>query len=1150
MATPNRHHAAETTPIEQEDPSLHDQLAEAHGEQVTDVTSDQEDEFEGGDDHNDEDEDEDEEEDEDYYDPQDDIAYYHDQKLRIEESWLEWERQTSVNNRQNSGGSHHYHILQKPGSIKRRERRQRYAQRTSSASSSNTGTGSTAGASASATTSAAAAAGGGGASTADLDSSRTSQSGKAKRVGGSYRPALASSIVHSYTNLTWEATQAAREKRLAAKMTSGGTGENIIRTLPVELLSHIVSHLEPRDLFNTSLVSRLFYHIVNADSCWKEAFMKFFGASIPFKRLDPKSWRGEYIKRTRLLRRWEKGRGSNILIDPKIGQISKLWAEADNRPNEGWFLAGGLAEGVVARCDPLSGKVQKDAVIRMVHLVNSEIAVMAMDRHRVLWGLTTGQVSLTTLAYAAAGQTFQTFVGFHHGPVSCVKLIPNHLGFVLTGGVDGIVKLWDVAKARCVRDFSTGSSVAANSRARIDHICCEPGSRIVAGTSTGSIFVWDVDVSAIIAPASAPVSGSSTPARSASSDNANGALGLTPSIATGTNQGGIEGVVDARVVLPRSVKLPEEFRGIGYLDVDFGMQRTGLILVQAVDATVMHLYSLETLAHLAILKSPAHFTPISAIHWDIPKYEKPMISASNSTRPDLAHGFHGRHEMPSLLASGDQSGNICLWYLTDILKRQAKQEKEWAQHPSQATRETMVLEPSCVLKGHDAKVTSLFVDKLVIVSGSADGWAKAWNPVNGQFISVLNTGYIRGREINDTNSSSVKCVVVNSLQCRGILSIGGLIRSWDFSPEANLAKDKYRKHMAKRPIHYSAGPKNKIQNDIRHSLEETVSLKRLQDQAKDRRQQLYRRYNNLEGLNMVDMTDEEVVEYVMMLSKEGDDQEAIQVAAEMQQIQDMEEELAIKQSLHQQDSLELNDGGEGSSSISTMSDAARSRHFYDDDVTEQELEEEEELVRRAIALSMLDVEESASGSADYHGDDHFHGYESDKDGDQDSLSHSYKPLEWEISHVVDVDDMDGDDLEDQRIVQAILQELEEEEEDNQGKSSDDGESSRDTQDRNATSAPDVEAAQRWPTIGASTGSSSSSVDGLAAKDKATGKKEMTWSMVARTQPESSSSSSSSHASWADQPGIIKQYPRSGSQEEIEDEDTQLARILSLSMVEK
>lgn len=103
---------------------------------------------------------------------------------------------------------------------------------------------------------------------------------------------------------------------------------------------------------------------------------------------------------------------------------------------------------------------------------------------------------------------------------------------------------------------------------------------------------------------------------------------------------------------------------------------------------------------------------------------------------------------------------------------------------------------------------------------SADGWVKAWNPVNGSRICVLNGGYVhmlpivsqgwlycdilssgssymcytsrytRGRDPNDVSNSVVKCISVNSLQCRGVVSIGGLIRSWDFSPEANIAKGK------------------------------------------------------------------------------------------------------------------------------------------------------------------------------------------------------------------------------------------------------------------------------------------------------------------------------------------------------------------------
>ncbi|ORZ08822.1 WD40-repeat-containing domain protein [Lobosporangium transversale] len=683
----------------------------------------------------------------DYYDPQDDLAYFHDEKMRIEESWLEWERQASVNNRQSSGFMNSY-IFQKPGSRKRRERRQKAAMvQTNNASSRPDSTFS--------------ATGSGSGSGADAAIERL-------RRPGSYRPALASSIVHSYSNLTWEARQAAREKRLAEKAAAAnGSGENLICTLPIEILSHVVSHLEPSDLLNVSLVCRLLYHVVNADSCWKAAFMKFFGASIPFKRLDPKSWRGEYIKRTRLLRRWEKGRGANIWINPKIGQVSSLWSEVNSRSNTDWFLAGSVNEGVVARCSPSLGKVQKDAVFRMAHHLHAIVSAMTMDRHRVLWGLSTGQVSLTTLSYAAAGQTFQTFAGFHTGKVSCTKLIPNSFGFVLTGGIDGIVKLWDVSKARCVREFSTGFNLAENERKTIDHICCEPSSRIIAGTSGGEIFVWEVDIHAIVTQVSASASGATSPAQSATSNTAN------HSTVTTSNP-----VISA--TLPKVIKLPEQFKGVRYLEVDFGMNHGGLILAQAMDSKVMHLYDLETLAHLAILKSPAHFTAISAIYWDITKEERPMITS-------LAR-IHGRNEIPSLLVSGDQAGNICLWYLSDVLKRWKFHEKRLDLHLSQGQHGPLTWEPTCVLKGHQSKVTSLFVDGLVIVSGGLDGWAKAWNPVNGQLIAVLNTGYVAGHDPNDMATTGVKCIAVNGLQCRGIMSVGRLIKSWDFSPEATQIK--------------------------------------------------------------------------------------------------------------------------------------------------------------------------------------------------------------------------------------------------------------------------------------------------------------------------------------------------------------------------
>lgn len=322
-------------------------------------------------------------------------------------------------------------------------------------------------------------------------------------------------------------------------------------------------------------------------------------------------------------------------------------------------------------------------------------------RHRVLWGLNTGQVCLTTLAYAAAGQTFQTFTGFHNGPVSCVKLVPNQLGFALTGGVDGVIKLWDVSRARCIREFRTGLNLVGNATTKITHICCEPGSRIVAGTSAGEIYVWEVDVSSLITPLTAPSSGVSSPVRTASAENVQAPDPALLSELLPVPK------------LPKVIELPEEFKGVAFLEVDFGMGHSGLILAQASDAQVMHLYNLETLELLATLKSPAHFSPITAVHWDIPRYEKPMISLSNQgSRSPGSHVLTRHDVMSSLLATGDQNGNICLWYMTDILKR-----AKTTFHPNHASKGERTLEPTCVLKGHDTKVTSLFVDKLLIISG-------------------------------------------------------------------------------------------------------------------------------------------------------------------------------------------------------------------------------------------------------------------------------------------------------------------------------------------------------------------------------------------------------------------------------------------------
>jgi hypothetical protein len=193
MSNSNNHHQS---------PHSQEQQDQAQGQPTEDIPSDIE-SFDETDDM-----DEEPMSDEDYYDPQDDLAHFHDQKLRIEESWLEWERQTSVNNRQ-SNGFHNFNIFQKPGSAKRRDRRGRTAQihaqsnRPRSESSPNAGSGSGSG---------------------SVGNPGNSAAVEKLRQLGTFRPDMANSIVHSYSTLSWEAIQAAREKRLAAKAELKNTG--------------------------------------------------------------------------------------------------------------------------------------------------------------------------------------------------------------------------------------------------------------------------------------------------------------------------------------------------------------------------------------------------------------------------------------------------------------------------------------------------------------------------------------------------------------------------------------------------------------------------------------------------------------------------------------------------------------------------------------------------------------------------------------------------------------------------------------------------------------------------------------------------------------------------------------------------------------
>ncbi|KAI9821896.1 MAG: hypothetical protein M1827_002478 [Pycnora praestabilis] len=123
--------------------------------------------------------------------------------------------------------------------------------------------------------------------------------------------------------------------KVIAKSKKSGEGSSAITSFPNEVLTHILSHLEPSSLSAVSQVSRRFHGLVTTPHAWRIAFSRFFpgpdallltsssrASSLDnsedeqlrsekraFTRLTTlASWRSEYILRTRLLRSLARGK--------------------------------------------------------------------------------------------------------------------------------------------------------------------------------------------------------------------------------------------------------------------------------------------------------------------------------------------------------------------------------------------------------------------------------------------------------------------------------------------------------------------------------------------------------------------------------------------------------------------------------------------------------------------------------------------------------------------------------------------------------------------------------------------------------------------------------------------------------------------------
>ncbi|KAG0235181.1 hypothetical protein BGW41_000891 [Actinomortierella wolfii] len=1022
-----------------------------------------------------EDYDEEEEYGSDEYDSYEELAEYYDRKLEIEESWLEWEHSIAVKNRNHDQ--------------RRRQQEEAFAGLNGNNSSSSSVTRSRSGLGLSRRSSDSTGVGGDTGSPGSRTEPRTAAEVAAierlRNLRKSGRPSAAA-IVESYSALSWEDKRRARRERLAASKLEYEQGENLICLMPIELLTNIFSYLEPNDLFNASLVCPLFYHVVNADSCWKMAFDKLFGSNIRFSRLDSRSWRAEYFQRTKILRKWDRGRGQNLTHDPNIDTIKHLWM-ADDESGESWVLAGGVL-GTVARWDPSHGKL-----------------LTKVQSPRDLFG------SVTVMDIDSV---------------------------VLSADAAGVVKVWDTHKKQAIKSFvAVPPPGAVQTHEIISVLQCNPTSNIIVGTESGRLFVWEIDMTALVASS-----------RSSETGSAGSSAHQSLVQSTVHHHGSpMEGSGSEHNIPARCIELPLPDKRIRYLETHYE-NGAGLIFVGQEEATIIQIYNANTLELVGYLQSPAHYSAITACAFDPPRTaEKPMIPSAPSKTS---------HE-PVLFATGDAVGNICTWRIPwDLATQPPRDRAMWPKdHSPGKLDELLCIRPTCVLKGHDAEISSLFIDRILVVSGCLQGKVKTWNTMNGEFIRTIHST----RLSYPAPAKVVSCIRVNSQKCRGAISVGGIIKSWDYSGDIiTQLKGKQRKAMPKRANQLSVSQKRKVQADIKQSLEETISLRRLEEQARERREQLHRRYNRLERRetesNAPPMTEDELLDYAMMISRDHQttiDERAI--ARQMARIHAMEgaandsagrtSRWTLQNRASAQSATQLtSNAGEGTSKAASLVEAAATMSDLSSGPTPSdniEDDEEEELVRRAIELSMTEVGEQSSMYDD----------EATK-----FLNSPPSPSENDQTVMVDVDTLASVSemaQEDQAIVREILKELEQEEAERR-----EHEKTKREQDEwptlsgsaNTISSASVASEDKHapygksssvPAVSGSTASSNRLSSSSAAEGDTPVPTKKSWSMVAKSSlpPTSGTSPSTLHAIQA-------------AMLENEDEDTQLARILSLSMIEK
>lgn len=784
-----------------------------------------------------------------------------------------------------------------------------------------------------------------------------------------------------------------------------------IDILPTELITRVFTHLDPASLARCARVRKQWALVVKDDATWRRAFASTFGAgdrAICLRRTSQLSWKSEFIRRTDLIRRWKKSRSPAISTDMRVNNISEIAYSSSHN----FMLSASLAFGIASRSDPFKGKVARgflDAAGLVTNNNGAEAQTdvtaldVAHDASRITWAFRDGSIAATLLTRQGSNPRGMIRSirfsprGAHVGPVNDVAFDLNKPGqerrqqrraalgeaaeVFVTGGRDGRVKLWSPARAVPLWEgvaFAQDDQVASTSESSQE----DPNSRrqplqqalskvdldadrgiVVAGSTRGSIYAWSgLDIPALLAIPS-----------TAWEDAVDG---LTLATEKRIEARRALSRLHSQVLMTRLLRSPpgeEAPIATLFLDASDGADDAVVLAHRAGETSLCHIrfaHDKDKSPLLTTLVPPKNVVSgkITCLRADVAKHSgsdsltpSPQIHPVSSS-PGLVLGpapgslrnlKAGTFAERRFVCAGTDDGKLIGWRLPD------------------ATVTNALHFPAFALDCHHTGLTSVDFTPHLLAVGCTDGTVKAFDALTGELVRTWSdrtatrhpARMLAAGELTPDEAArfTVKRVIVSDESI--LAAIGPHLLAWR-AEAAITGRRKLKTTLSTTSAGHASSttssrgggssaaigtPLSKYaqMREIKHELAESSTLLQAE---KEQRQAAYDRLRYARGdAEMGGMSEQEALEYALMLSRDDEEARQTAMATEQSQQQVQLSELARirREEAELQDALEriaLAQGNEDESSFASSSRASSNgRHDEDEDNGSDEYDYEEHL---------------------------------------------------------------------------------------------------------------------------------------------------------------------------------------------------------------